>query len=401
MPVALKDSIARLSTGQPTKSCHLYSLLAVLMSLCGCASIGPPLPPSLELPRPPTDLHAQRKGDHVTLTWTMPSRTMQRQSVRYLGKTDVCRSLANPQGHTPECGTIVGTVLPPKDWNPSAKKRAATFTDTLPASMPQADPTGFITYTVEVLNTANRGAGLSNPSRVPLLPTVPPFPSFQGRVVPLGVALSWQCPQTAAAENKGVTYLFRIYRRPSESAVTTKVADVNATDCAIREAGATNAENQLSTSVPTDKRITSFLDESIEWEKTYFYRGTVVSVLATLGKPPIEVEGEDTSEIRIFADDTFPPAVPSGLQAVFSGPGQAPFVDLIWTPVTDSDLDGYNVYRREGSGAEKKINSTLIKTPAFRDEHVENGKSYFYSVTAVDQRGNESTHSVDASESVP
>lgn len=401
MPVALKGSITRLCVRQAIRTCGPYILLAVLLPLCGCASIGPPLPPSLELPRPPTDLHAQRKADRVTLTWTMPSRTMQRQSVRYLGNTNVCRSLANPPEHAArECGTIAGTVPPPKDLNP-AKKRTVTSTDTLPSSLLQADPIGFVTYTVEVLNTANRSAGLSNPSRVPLLPTVPPFPSFQARVVPLGVTLSWQCPQTAAATTKEVTYLFRIYRRPAESTVTTKVAEMNATDCAVPEAGTTNAEKQPSTNAPADKRITSFLDETIEWEKTYFYRGTVVSVLATLGKPPIEVEGEDTPEIKIFADDIFPPAVPTGLQAVYSGPGQAPFIDLIWTPVTDSDLDGYNVYRREGSGAEKKISATLVKTPAFRDAHVENGKSYFYSVTAVDQRGNESAHSAEASESVP
>jgi len=43
----------------------------------------------------------------------------------------------------------------------------------------------------------------------------------------------------------------------------------------------------------------------------------------------------------------------------------------------------------------------LVKTPAFRDTNVTAGKMYWYSVTAVDERGNESTHSEQASEAIP
>jgi fibronectin type 3 domain-containing protein len=105
--------------------------------------------------------------------------------------------------------------------------------------------------------------------------------------------------------------------------------------------------------------------------------------------------------VRVFAHDVFPPAVPSGLQAVFSGAGQQPFIDLIWAPDTDADLAGYNIYRHEAGTAEQKINSELVKTPAFRDTNVAAGHTYLYSVSAIDFRGNESAHSPEASESVP
>jgi fibronectin type 3 domain-containing protein len=39
--------------------------------------------------------------------------------------------------------------------------------------------------------------------------------------------------------------------------------------------------------------------------------------------------------------------------------------------------------------------------PAFRDAQVVSGKNYFYSVSAVDLRGNESARSEETSESVP
>jgi fibronectin type 3 domain-containing protein len=93
--------------------------------------------------------------------------------------------------------------------------------------------------------------------------------------------------------------------------------------------------------------------------------------------------------------------VPTGLQAVASGEGQKPFVDLIWAPVTNHDLDGYNIYRREPDGTATKLNSDLVKPPAYRDSTAVPGKSYSYSVSAVDVRGNESAKSEEASETVP
>jgi fibronectin type 3 domain-containing protein len=124
-------------------------------------------------------------------------------------------------------------------------------------------------------------------------------------------------------------------------------------------------------------------------------------VIAQPGKLEVSIEGDDTPEVKVFADDVFPPAVPSGLQAVFSGPGQQPFIDLIWAPVTDADLDGYNIYRHEEGGAPVRVNSEPVKMPAFRDAQVVSGKTYFYSVSAVDTRQNESARSEEASERVP
>jgi fibronectin type 3 domain-containing protein len=124
-------------------------------------------------------------------------------------------------------------------------------------------------------------------------------------------------------------------------------------------------------------------------------------VITQENKPDVQVEGDDTPEIKVFADDVFPPAVPSGLQAVASGPGQKNFIDLIWAPVTDVDLNGYNVYRHEQGSAQVKVNAEPLKTPAYRDATVASGKSYVYAVSAVDLRGNESARSEEAGETAP
>src|SRR5579862_9993127 len=66
----------------------------LLASLLGCGTPGVPLPPSLELPQPPQDLRISRKGDSVTLVWTVPRETTDHTTVRlrHLGPTRVCRS---------------------------------------------------------------------------------------------------------------------------------------------------------------------------------------------------------------------------------------------------------------------------------------------------------------------
>jgi hypothetical protein len=144
-----------------------------------------------------------------------------------------------------------------------------------------------------------------------------------------------------------------------------------------------------------------FVDHAFVWEKTYLYRVAVVTAVRRSQSPEVQVEGDDSTEVEVFAHDIFPPAVPTGLQAVAAGSEAQPFIDLVWSPDVDTDLDGYNVYRGEDGAASIKVNTQLLKTPAFRDTGVKSGKTYSYSVSAVDVRGNESARSEAASERVP
>jgi len=342
-----------------------------------CATIGPPQPPSLELPKAPTDLRAMRKGDRVILTWTAPSVTTDRQRVRSVGPTRICRGL---EPELTRCGTPVGEAVAQaiaSTNHTSAQKVSRSYTDSLGGQLQSDNPSSFITYAVEVLNAGGRGAGLSNQVRVSLVRTLPPPREFAARVTGQGVVLTWANDALASAAS--VHYLYRIYRRQEGS-----------------------QEQILAGQIPAGSEpILTLTDSSIEWGKTYEYRAETVTVAAQESRPEIQVEGDDTPEIKIFADDVFPPAVPSGLQAVASGPGQKTFIDLVWAPVSDVDLDGYNVYRHEEGGAAVKVNAALLKTPAYRDDSVVSGKSYLYTVTAVDVRGNESARSEEAGETVP
>src|SRR5207247_8896171 len=96
---------------------------------------------------------------------------------------------------------------------------------------------------------------------------------------------------------------------------------------------------------------TELLDQSFEWEQTYSYRATVVTVVSVSAKPEMQVEGDDCAAVKIFAHDVYPPAVPTGLQAVFSGVVPAPLMPLVWASVRMADIGRCTVYR-QGEGAQ-------------------------------------------------
>jgi len=383
--------------------------LAALAMLASCASVGPPLPPSLELPKPPSDLGAQRKGDRVLLTWTVPSVTTDRQRVRRPGPTWICRGL---DPILSQCGTPVGETSPLPNTvatkDSAGKKVSASYTDVLSAQLEVSTPTGFVTYAVEALNRNRRGAGLSNQAHVTTAPTLPPPEGFRAEVTKEGMELRWTQPSLPVKPVGPVAYHLRFYRRAEGSQASISLGEqeyatgVRDLAEAVSE-GQKSGEDVLSSGEEQPRSVSTgkFLDQSIEWEKTYYYRATVVTVVTEAGKLPAQVEGDDTPEIQVWAHDTFPPTVPSGLQAVFSGPGQQAFIDLIWAPLTEADLAGYNVYRHEPGSTPEKLNSDLLKAPTYRDMKVVKGRTYVYSVSAVDVRGNESSRSEEASENAP
>jgi len=177
----------------------------------------------------------------------------------------------------------------------------------------------------------------------------------------------------------GLHFLYRIYRQ---------------------EVGSKAPEIAMELPV-TDDPHPNVVDHGFVWEHAYNYYATVVTVSHAANGVQQHIEGDNTPPATVIAHDVFPPATPAGLQAVFSGPGQKLFVDLVWNADTDADLGGYNVYRREAGTSPQKINSEAVKSPAFRDTNVVPGREYFYSVAALDVRGNESGRSEETSEMVP
>jgi hypothetical protein len=234
-------------------------------------------------------------------------------------------------------------------------------------------------YQVLAQSRSGKSAGLPNRVSVPLVVTLTVPQKLQVETVPDGIKISWDQGQAAKRESHiSAQYVWRVMRRleGANDALTLK-------------------------QLPASGGAMQFVDSSIEWEKNYQYWITPATLWED-GNRKGEVEGDDSPVASIFAHDSFPPAAPGGVQAVYSAvPGQQPFIDITWTPNTEPDLAGYNVYRHAENEPAVKINSELLKTPRVADPNIQAGIKYFYSVSAVDLRGNESGRSEETSEAVP
>jgi hypothetical protein len=360
---------------------RLSILLSAVATVClwaGCGTPGAIQLPSLNLVRPAEDLTASRKGNTVTLEWTLPNKNTDRTLVqlKHLSDTLVCRQTGTSLMSS--CNQV-GSVTPPKGpeqkkGDPDRKIRMK-YTDTLPLALENANPAGFATYAMEIMNDRSRSAGLSNQVAIPLAPTIAPPAEVTADVSAEGVHVNWsggEIPQAPA----GLTYRYRIERQLAGGGGYIALNDVDPAPGG------------------------SYLDHTFEWEKKYDYRITTVTEVRADGREAA-VEGDDSTPAQVYTRDIYPPAQPVGLQAVFSGVGQKPFVDLLWAPNTEGDLAGYNIYRSTSGGTPQKVNQKLVPVPAFRDENVQPGTRYVYSVSAVDLRGNESPRSAEALEEVP
>lgn len=89
-------------------------------------------------------------------------------------------------------------------------------------------------------------------------------------------------------------------------------------------------------------------------------------------------------------DDGIPPAVPTGVMITYASDGE---ILIEWAENTESDLKGYNVYRKS-EGTEYVLLSFTNKSYWFDDSLTYDVK-YYYQITAIDIWGEESQRSLE------
>lgn len=316
------------------------------------------------------DLQATRKGNKVLLTWTQPRMAADHQVAK------VCRNISASStiSDSPTCTQPLGEV-PQK-----TSKTPAQFTDTLSEEATTSDPMQYAVYTVEMHDGRGRSTGFSNLVSVPLAPTLP-AKGLHSELDAHGVYLIWE----NEIENPPASLRFdyRVYR--SEKGAAARVAVPYLRGLIHTKEG---------------ERWTG-VDTSIEWEKTYSYWITpITKIYSPDGKLIGEIEGEDSAPIAVVTHDVFPPAVPEGLLTVVNRIPGKKFIDLLWAPNMEKDLAGYNVYRREADGQIKRVNPAPITMLSYQDTDVAPGHNYFYCISAVDIRGNESAKSPEITQAL-
>jgi hypothetical protein len=355
-----------------------------------------PLPPSLKLPDPVTDLAATRTGNQVALTWTMPKKNTDKLLLKGNVPVRVCRKEGSASG----CAQAGVLLLAPGT--------AGAFTDTLPDALRAGAPRA-LTYFVELKNRNGRSAGLSNGAVVVAGEAPRPVAGLVAEVRKQGVVLHW----TAGADVEA-SMAVRLHRTlltpPPVKKKATGETTAGGMGGLMTPPPEPVKENLLvEKSGKTGQVLDRALDENIRFGETYEYRAQRVARITVDGET-MELDGPLSAPVRVEAADVFPPAVPAGLAAVaIAGEdGTAPAIDLSWQPDTEVDLAGYAVYRRdvsaagEGSGDWQRISPAQpVVGPGFHDAHVQAGHTYSYAVSAIDQGGHESGRSVAAEETVP
>ncbi len=348
--------------------------LSLARTLIGCGTPAAPEPPSLNLPAPVLNLSAVRVGDSIRLAWTMPTRTTDRVPLRHPVTVQICRAIDGGL-----CANITSLALAPG--------AAGTYTDSLTPDLVHS-PDRLLRYEVAIRNHAGKSAGPSNPAYSAAGAIPAELTGFAGQMGRDGVALSWK-----PVAEPGRTVAFRIERLQLTAPPTEEVR---------RSPLAPSAPPVMQTLVvhPRDGEDPGHaIDTSVLFNQRYRYVMERVVTLELSAKS-VEVKGTPSEAIEVSTNDTFAPAVPQGLVAVADTAAGA--IDLSWSPDTDADLAAYHIYRRdlqEGSPAHR-VASVNVET-SFRDTEVKQEHTYAYSVSAIDQSGNESKPSPEVEETLP
>ena len=355
-----------------------------IFALAGCAAPGEPIAPSPPVPAPVTDLTAHQAGDGVQLIFTLPGKTITGDNLSEAPSVEVLRGTLKADG-TPDnksfriVYTIPGAMLD----NYLAEGRVR-FTDPVPPDDVRAHPGATFVYRVRTRASRKRASADSNTVTSRVFPVPERIISLQTRVTESAIELSWSAPvRTSAGDPLSAVSGYHVYRGE---------LDPPSADAASKDLSQAKWISPLVLLAPALE--TNYRDTSFDFGKTYLY--TVRSVISVENN---SLESSDSIAAIVTPRDIFPPAAPQDLvAAVLTGasPGSLE-VDLSWSINLETDLAGYRVYRSEEQGTRGKLlTSDLLPTPAYRDTSVEPGHRYWYSVTAVDRAGNESSPSAPA-----
>jgi hypothetical protein len=236
-----------------------------------------------------------------------------------------------------------------------------------------------LAYRVRTRASKKKDSADSNIATVKLYPVADKIQAVNTEVTQSAIELSWAAPKLAAEDSGLTVSAYHVYRGELDG-------------CAPVPAGGDLShakwKNPLILLAPAQSN--AYSDTFFEFGKTYVY--LVRSVTIAEGSP---IESDDSAPAMVTPRDTFPPAEPQNVvAAVLPGPNGALVVDLSWSLNVESDLAGYRIYRSEKEGERGQLLQTdVLPSPAFRDSYVEAGHRYWYSVTAMDRAGNESSAS--------
>ncbi len=399
-----------------------FFLLLGILAACsiGCGKKGPPLPPLVRLPEAPSGVVAERRASVVDVQLTIPASNTDGTRPANVSRVDVYAVTGPPSLSDEELlryGTRIGSleVKTPRNSD-DAVDAEDTDTEIEPPEGPGLDQ-GLTVHVEETLGGVTSAPAQRDVSRTgdaldtgpePLVGPPADVPSRtyaavgvspNGRRGPLSqrAVVPLIAPPAAVARpdvrydetSLTVTWTPVGWPRPVPEALEDPSAELLTSRPLVEATGPTLAYHVYDgkdagmklTSSPVSEGL--FVDSRLEWGVERCYTVRTVEMVAGL-----TLEGE-AAEVRCVTPvDTFPPAVPKGLELV---PNQSA-INLIWDANGEKDLAGYIVLRGASSDALTPVTTPPIQAPTFRDV-VPAGFHGFYAVQAIDTAGNVSAAS--------
>ncbi|MFB3920758.1 MAG: fibronectin type III domain-containing protein [Terriglobia bacterium] len=329
---------------------------------------GPPHPPRIEQPTAVKDLAVAQRGRTIELTFTLPELATDGERLSKPLEVEILRAVFPPAQPGPPVSSALGPwkTLAAEELSRIKKEDKAVFPFVFSPDEFRKERGATLAFGVRTLTRRFRRraveSDLSNIVQVILVDVPAAVTDLKARTEEHALALNWCAPaQTVTGQAATNLSAYCIYRsstgKPGSFAIRGEVSSAE------------------------------FRDLDFEFGRTYLYRVTAVAK-----QDGSVAESEESPAVEITPRDVFPPAVPRGLNAVYTTDA----VELIWTANSEPDLAGYNVYRREEGGEERKINQEILRTPIVRDTTVAPGRKYIYRVTAIDLANNESARSEEA-----
>ena len=358
----------------------LFLAVSVVAGFTGCANPGQPHPPSLRLPSKAQKPGAQRIGDQVILTWTTSEKTTDKDPVRGSIIAVICRETTAAKPHEPTavmpCTAVAHATVAPG---------TSRLSETLPPSLSSGPPRP-LTYRIELENNRGRSAGRSEAVLAAGGAAPPPVGplTLSGRRE--GVLIAW-----AKTSDSAPLRLVRTQITPAPQPRQSLPTDQKAQP--LNLAGPPTQATVVELTTPDHAKADAggVIDHAAQNQFTYSYTAERVATV-DFGGHTLELHGAMSPAATFTYRNIFPPGAPEGLVSIAGGGFDQPqSIDLSWDANLETDLLGYNIYRKDaGAGDFTRLNPRPVPAAAFRDLAAESGHTYLYRVTAVDRQLNES-----------
>jgi hypothetical protein len=381
---------------------------AVILAAAGsgaCGKRGDPLPPVRRAPQPVSDMRVSQRGDHIEISLVAPRaatdgsrlpvidieilRAPEKGPFEKVAKMVSRRAapgerLVEEERPLPPAGTVLRFAARARAKGVSALTPVSTVT--VGETPPPPEDLHAVSAAAGVALEWKLPPGLSllEPSPAPEAspsPSPPPSPEPSPGAAAPGTRLRpspvpspsrAQAAPMAGAEGPGIApeaspspsapgVSFFVYRRSEHG---TYGPPLSATTIA----------------------STTYEDDTAVPGETWCY------AVRTVASTTPQIESETSNEPCLKVEDVSPPAAPVGVTARETEGG----VEVVWSPAPEPDLKVFRVYRSVGNQRAKLVAEVPGGTTTYLDAEAPQGALVHYTLTAVDEAGNESAASPPA-----